>query len=87
MRTTSKTLWAARVNLNGLYASSPRKLHYDKELGEYYSRDGALSIEDAGTTERAGCITFASELYSTAETWIMGVKAAHKLIHALCKYK
>jgi len=84
--------WAACLNLSGLWANKPLRIHrranddFDvfsdepqETTYEYWARDGNLRVVELGIYVLDGCITFASEDKKDVELFIQQVQKAQKL--------
>ena len=75
-----KQLWAAMINLSGLYSPRPIRVFWHKTLKEYYASDGNFSVAFDGLTRTACIVTFAHHNKMMVQTWIDGVRSCQHLL-------
>ncbi|NBU69935.1 MAG: hypothetical protein EBS53_00570 [Bacteroidetes bacterium] len=73
-------LFAARVNLGGLYASKPIAVFYQED-NWYASKDGNFVVDLNAPNNRPSCIDFVSAVKTEVENWIAGASAAMRCVH------
>lgn len=78
-----KPIWAAGVNLSGLWG--PVKMTYYPDIKEYYDKSENLSVKGRGHETKYGTIfTFASISEREVNLWAKGVKDAMSILKEWC---
>lgn len=75
-----KILYAARVNLNGLYSDEPLKVKYDIESEKYWDNTGDFGVDGPGIDSSYGCVTYVSDDKSDVIKFIMGAAAVMHIL-------
>lgn len=79
-RQKRKSLWANRFNLVGLYSLEPVEVFWDRELREYYDKEGNFSTPGTSSMDDPGCMTFVSPSWALVEAWTLGALAVGKAL-------
>lgn len=73
----ARTVYAAGLNLSGLWSKKPIKVYYDADLRCWYDASENLSVERMGYHQPFSWLkTYASTSKADVQTWIDGVSAA-----------
>lgn len=84
MGATTKTLYAAAFNLQGLYSQMPIKVTWDEVLESYWDKDGDFDIDAEGLDDsNPCCIKFAHKDKKIVQIWIDGARAACDVINQI----
>ena len=82
-----KIVWAAMVNLSGLYSKNPVKCKYVPDVYEtekgndrWWSLDGDFDVRKLGEHKTDGHIAFVSENKQDVEKWLKGAKSVMSLL-------
>ncbi len=86
-----KYVWAAGINLNGLWYGNPIQLEFDKEMSDilaedntvWWDRTGTMSVSKLGLHETIYWTTFASVDKKEVERFLDGALAMSKCIKRL----
>jgi len=73
-------LWAAKVNLSGLYSSVPQRMVQYKDLDGWWAADGNFTVSAKGPTKGSGWVCFAHSNRAVVAAWILGVRASMKML-------
>lgn len=79
-----KIIWAAAINLSGLWGPFKMKLHEDQQI--YYDRTGNFSVNDYGLMQTDGIVTYGSPSQKATEIWVSGVKTTMRMLKRWCQY-
>lgn len=73
-------VWAAKVNLGGLYKLNPLRCTWDKELNCWWGDDGNFEVRKLGLDAQDLCITFASKSKTEVAIWLLGATSVMSLL-------
>ena len=79
----SKKLWAAAINLSGLYHTTPLRVYLEKDLETWFAEDGNFSIAKVGEHREPYRVTFAHADKGKVDAWISGVNAVSTVLRTL----
>jgi hypothetical protein len=79
-------LWAAAVNLRGLWSDKPVKVLYDKSDGTWWDESGNLEIRLVGSSLGLYHQVFSSKSKREVQIWIDGYKACARAVYRLTTF-
>ena len=78
-----KKIWAAGVNLSGIWG--PYRMTWDPVCKKWYDSSSDFDVEKMGEFRGAGRITFASEDKAKVKLWLSGAAAFRVIISEWCR--
>lgn len=74
-----RVVWAAKVNLSGLYSTKPIKCTWNN--GAWWDEEGNLGVNDLGLHVEDRIITYVSHLESDVAMWISGARSVLTMLN------
>lgn len=80
MSKTPKIIYAALINLSGLYSKRPVRCTYDENTKKWWSDNGNFDVHIVGLDGKGTNIRFSSTSEKEVQTWINGAEAVLSMI-------